>query len=50
MNPPVGEEGADEALGIFGDVTVLRKGQSVLMVHDLAVGSHQRVGVKGRVP
>lgn len=50
INPPVCEEGADEALGIFRDIAVIRKRQRVLMVHDLAVGSHQRVGVKRRVP
>lgn len=47
---PVGEEGADEVLGVFRDVAVIRERQSVFMVHDLAVGSHQRVGVKRRVP
>lgn len=49
-NAPVSEEGADEALGIFRDVAVIREGQSVFMVHDLAIGSHQRVGVKRCVP
>lgn len=50
INTPVGEEVADEALGVFRDVTVFRERQSVFMVHDLAVGSHQRVGVKRSVP
>lgn len=50
INAPVGEEGADEVLGIFRDVAVIGEGQSVFMVHDVAIGSHQGVSVKRRVP
>lgn len=46
---PVGQEGADDVLRVFGDLHVIGEVQGVFMVHDLAVGSHQRVGVERRV-
>lgn len=46
---PVGQEGTDDILGIFGDLHVVGEVKGVLVVHDLAVGSHQRVGVERRV-
>jgi len=49
LSLPVGQEGTDDVLGIVGDLHVVGEVKRVLVVHDLAVGSHQRVGVEGRV-
>lgn len=38
---PVSEEGTDDALGVFGDLHVVREVEGVLVVHDLTVRSHQ---------
>ena len=45
----VRQEGADETLGRRRDLNVVGKVQRVFVVHDLAVGAHQRFGVEGRV-
>ena len=46
---PVGEEGSDQRLGPGVHVHVLGEGEGVLVVHDLAVGADQGLGVEGRV-
>lgn len=38
---PVSEEGTDDALGVFGDLHIVWEVEGVLVVHDLAVRSHQ---------
>lgn len=43
---PVGEEGTDDVFGISGDLDIVWEVEGVFMVHDLTVGSHQRVGVE----
>lgn len=43
---PVSQEGADDVLGIFGDLHIIGEVEGVFMVHDLTVGSHQRVSVE----
>lgn len=43
---PVSEEGTDDALGVFGDLHIAWEVEGVLVVHDLAVRSHQWVGVE----
>lgn len=44
---PVCEEGTDEALGILRHLCIVGEDQRVLVVHDLPVGPHQRLGVEG---
>lgn len=46
---PVREECTDEAFCIFWDVTVIGEGQGILVIHDFAVGAHQRVSIEWRV-
>lgn len=46
---PVSEKGADDIPGVFGNVHIVWEVERVFMVHDLAVRSHQRVGVEGSV-
>ncbi len=46
---PVCEESTDEAFCILWDVAVIGEGQGILVIHDLAVGAHQRVSVERRV-
>ena len=48
-DPPVCEEAADEVLGVVGQFHVIRELEGVLVVHDLAVGADQTLGVEGRV-
>lgn len=43
---PVCEEGTDDVFGVFGDVHIIWEVEGVFMVHDLTVGSHQRVSVE----
>lgn len=46
---PVSQEGADDILGIVGDLHIIWKIEGVLVVHDFTVRSHQRVCVERRV-
>lgn len=46
---PVSQEGTDDILCVFGDLHFIWEVQRVLVVHDLTVGSNQRVGVERRV-
>lgn len=38
---PVSEESTDDALGVLGDLHIVGEVEGVLVVHDLAVRSHQ---------
>ena len=46
---PIGEESADDADRLGAEVALGGKVKMLLVVHDLAVGADERVGVEGRV-
>lgn len=47
MYRPVGEKGTDEVFGILRHFYILWEDERVLVVHDLAISSHQGLGIEG---